>query len=231
MRGGSKALVVASVLMGLAACSSEAEDPDYWGDTGDGSSGSPSGGAAGATGGAAGGPGGGGSSAGGGSSGAGAVSGGGGSTSGECSLEQPGATGNEPGGMIPVCCAPNAAQKAEIDAVFALVNQHRANNGVAALNYDLQLEAAIQGHCMHMGLHSFFDHDAPEAAVSSPWTRAEMCGTSASGENIAAGQSSPEAVMDSWKSSSGHNQNMLNPGFTRIGIGRYDSYWGQIFGN
>lgn len=167
----------------------------------------------------------------GGSSGTGGgTAGSGGSTSGTCSVELEGATGNEPGGMIPVCCAPTAAEKQQIDAVFALVNEHRAANGVAALAYDTKLEATIQGHCIHMVQHPFFDHKAPETAIKDFWTRAGMCGTSANAENIAAGQNSPDSVMASWKSSSGHNANMLNPKYTRIGIGRHGSYWGQIFG-
>jgi len=202
---------LALIGLGLAACSSDADsDPDYWSDNGSGGGEAGSGGDAG-PGGSSGGT-------------------GGNPNAGTCSLAQDGATGNEPGGKIPVCCAPTAAEKAEIDQVFALLNEHRAANGVAPLQYDLELEAAIQGHCLHMAQHPFFDHSAPEPSVSSPWTRAELCGTSASGENIANGQSSPESVMSSWKQSSGHNKNMLDPGFTRVGIGRHESYWGQIFG-
>lgn len=148
-----------------------------------------------------------------------------------CSVTNPTATGNEDGGIIPVCCAPSASEKAYIDEVFVLLNEHRQNNGIAPLVYDEELEAAIQGHCIHMGVHSFFDHTAPESAVSSPWTRASLCSTSASGENIAHGQSSPAAVMTSWTNSSGHNANMLNGSFHRVGIGYYQGYWGQIFGN
>jgi len=85
-----------------------------------------------------------------------------------------------------------------------------------------------------MAAHDFFDHNAPESSVSSPWGRAAACGTSASGENIAAGQSTAAGVMQSWINSPGHNANMLNSGFTRVGIGYYaggswGSYWGQIF--
>jgi hypothetical protein len=216
------------MVLGSFGCEiGEAEPgPDYWADASAGSGGSSEGGSGGGEGGtggtAVGGSGGGASGSGGGS--------GGGTTGGTCSLELTGATGNEPGGQIPVCCAPTSSEKAEIEAVFALLNEHRANNGVPALAYDDKLEAAIQGHCIHMVQHPFFDHSAPESEVSSPWTRAEMCGTSASGENIAGGQSSPQDVMDSWKSSSGHNANMLDGKFKRVGIGRHGSYWGQIFG-
>ena len=222
-------LVLAALMCGVMACSTDAEDPDYWNAAGSGGDTAASGGSGGATGGGAG-TGGAPAGSGGGTAVGGNAGVGGGTSGGTCSLEQPGATGNEPDGMIPVCCAPTAAEKAEIDEVFALLNQHRADNGVGPLAYDNQLEAAIQGHCIHMAEHSFFDHDAPESSVSSPWTRAELCGTSAGGENIAAGQNSPSAVMTSWKNSSGHNKNMLDADFTRVGIGRHGDYWGQIFG-
>jgi hypothetical protein len=168
----------------------------------------------------------------GGSSGAGggtSTGGAGGSANATCTLLLDGATGNEPGGQIPVCCAPTAAEKVNIDEVFRLLNEHRAANGLPAYTYDPLLEATIQGHCLHMDEHPFFDHTAPEAAVGDPWPRAELCGTTASGENIARGQDTPADVMASWTSSSGHNANMLSDRFTRVGICYHDGTWGQIF--
>ena len=57
---------------------------------------------------------------------------------------------------------------------------------------------------------------------------------SSAGENIAAGQSSPQNVMDSWMNSPGHRKNILNPDFEYIGVGlaRGGSngiYWAQEF--
>jgi uncharacterized protein YkwD len=135
-----------------------------------------------------------------------------------------------------VCCVPSTQEKQYITEVFNLVNQHRQANNVGPLTYDDKLEAAIEGHCHHMATHDFFSHSAPESSISAFTARASLCGTSASGENIAAGQGSPADVMSSWKNSPGHNANMLNGGFSRIGIGFYaggpwGTYWGQIFGN
>lgn len=149
---------------------------------------------------------------------------------GTCPLTQPGATGMEKNATIPVCCVPAASDKALIDQVFRLLNQHRAANGRAALMYDDALEQAIQGHCRHMAEHSFFEHDAPEAAVAGFGTRAKLCGASASGENIAYNQSDPAAVMRTWTNSAGHNQNMLSASYRRVGICFYQRRWGQIFG-
>ncbi|MBC7957879.1 MAG: CAP domain-containing protein, partial [Cytophagales bacterium] len=132
---------------------------------------------------------------------------------------------------VPVCCTPTSQERAEIDEVFKLLNEHRQANGVPPLEYDLKLEAAIQGHCQHMAEADFFDHTSPVAELASPWTRAELCGSQANAENIAAGQNSAAKVMTTWKNSSGHNQNMLNAKLKRVGIGMVDNIWGQLFGS
>lgn len=150
----------------------------------------------------------------------------------------PGASGDEPTELIPVCCGHSAEERALADELFNLLNAYRTEHGLAALARDEGLEQAIQGHCHHMAIHPFFQHTAPEAAIASPWTRAEMCGSSAHGENIAAGQNTATDVMESWKNSPGHNANMLNPYYQRVGIGAYAGkvespysfYWGQLFG-
>lgn len=159
--------------------------------------------------------------------------GGGADAQGECSLYRQGGTGDEPDGRIPVCCAPSAAEQPFVDEVFLLLNAHRAANGLSALAYDEELEAAVHGHCVHMSEHDFFAHEAPEAGIVLPWDRAELCGTQANGENIAMGQRTPAEVMTGWTNSAGHNRNMLGSNFRRVGIGYEDRgrYWGQLFGN
>jgi uncharacterized protein YkwD len=56
------------------------------------------------------------------------------------------------------------------------------------------------------------------------------------GENIAAGQTSPDQVMTSWMNSSGHRANILNSSFGHIGVGIVKNsagtiYWTQDFTN
>ncbi|MBM0239775.1 CAP domain-containing protein [Micromonospora sp. ATA32] len=53
------------------------------------------------------------------------------------------------------------------------------------------------------------------------------------GENVAWNQKTPAAVMDAWMNSPGHRANILNCGFTEIGVGIATSngpYWTQDFG-
>ena len=49
------------------------------------------------------------------------------------------------------------------------------------------------------------------------------------GENIAMGQTSSTEVMNSWMNSSGHRANILNPGYTRIGVAAYTTPGGTIY--
>jgi uncharacterized protein YkwD len=147
-----------------------------------------------------------------------------------CSRTSPGATGNEPDGLIPICCAPTSEERALIDSAFNLLNEHRVASGVNPLDYDPLLEAAIQGHCVHMATHPFSEHVAPEALVSSPEVRADLCGSSAIVENLADGYLDAASVMQSWINSPQHNRHMLNVSFTRVGIGNVNDSWGQLFG-
>ena len=149
---------------------------------------------------------------------------------GTCWLTLSGATGDEPDGQIPVCCTPTEAEKSDIDEAFAALNAYRAEQGRDRYEYDTDLEAAIQGHCLHMIQHDFFDHGAPESDVADPWDRAELCGTSASGENLAQssrGMTGAE-VIDYWKESTGHNEMMVSARYERVGIGKCNGYWGLI---
>jgi uncharacterized protein YkwD len=81
-----------------------------------------------------------------------------------------------------------------------------------------------------MAAHSFFDHGAPEPAVSAFNARASLCGGQAVAENIAYNQRTPADVMASWTSSAGHNANMLSANHRRVGICLHQRRWGQIFG-
>ena len=84
-------------------------------------------------------------------------------------------------------------------------------------------------------LSDSFSHTRPNG--SSCFTVLSELGISygTAGENIAAGYSSPQSVMEGWRSSSGHYQNIISSKFKKIGIGvniiNNQYYWVQIFSN
>jgi uncharacterized protein YkwD len=112
--------------------------------------------------------------------------------------------------------APTFAQQ-----VATLINQQRISNGCQALNLSPQLSAAAQAHSQDMALNDFVSHTGSDgSSIGQRLTRAGYDWRMAA-ENIAAGQSTPEAVVDAWMSSSGHRANILNCGLRDIGVGYY----------
>jgi uncharacterized protein YkwD len=126
-----------------------------------------------------------------------------------------------------VSAAPSAT-----DRVVALVNAERAAAGCRPLAVSDALTTAAQGHSDDMSANDYFSHTSLDGATASD--RAEAAGFqgTALGENIAAGQRTPEDVMGAWMGSEGHRANILNCDYTVIGVGlNVDGwYWTQMFG-
>ena len=125
--------------------------------------------------------------------------------------------------------------EAELErAVFDLVNQERAKNGLDALKWAEDLAAVARAHSADMINRGFFSHTNPDG--QSPFDRLKNAGISykSAAENIAYGQRSAEAVMNSWMNSSGHRANILNKNLKEIGVGAVKNsngtiYWTQVF--
>ncbi|MER6347654.1 sigma-70 family RNA polymerase sigma factor [Streptomyces sp. NPDC001595] len=118
--------------------------------------------------------------------------------------------------------------------VVALVNEERAAGGCGPLTEDAQLNQAAQRHSEDMAARDFFDHTNPDGADPGQRTTAAGYRWSTYGENIARGQQTPEAVMESWMNSPGHRANILNCSFKDIGVGIHEGsggpWWTQNFG-
>ncbi len=119
--------------------------------------------------------------------------------------------------------------------VVALTNAERASAGLPPLADDRLLGVAAQAHSADMVARDFYAHTSPEGR--QPWDRATAAGCEhrGIGENIACGQRSPAEVVRGWMNSPGHRANILDPGFTHIGVGfvgggRAGTYWTQLFG-
>ena len=119
--------------------------------------------------------------------------------------------------------------------VLTLVNQERAKAGCAKLSQDSRLVEAARAHSADMAARNYFDHTTPEGVTFDKRITNAGYRFSRAAENIAAGQSSPASVMQSWMNSSGHRANILNCGLTDLGVGVIYStggrpYWTQDFG-
>ena len=115
--------------------------------------------------------------------------------------------------------------------VFQLVNEQRSQAGLAPLEWDTSLDNAVTIRAQEIA--QVFSHTRPNG---SPFYSILTSGPNYYyGENIAAGQRTPESVMNSWMNSSGHRANILNSSYTGMAVGYYKtgsgygSYWVQIF--
>jgi uncharacterized YkwD family protein len=118
--------------------------------------------------------------------------------------------------------------------VVDLCNQIRRQNGLPPLSLNWELARVARMKSQDMRDQNYFSHNSP--TYGSPFNMMKSFGIhySYAGENIAAGQRTPQEVVNSWMNSPGHRANILNRNFTQIGVGyctggKYGTYWTQMF--
>jgi uncharacterized protein YkwD len=119
------------------------------------------------------------------------------------------------------------------DRIIELVNAERALAGLAPLARHAGLASAAGDYAAAMAGGAFFSHTSLDG--SGVQERGESHGYVAwtfLGENLAAGQSTPERVVRAWMASPTHRANVLATQACDIGVGRatargagYDVYW------
>lgn len=132
--------------------------------------------------------------------------------------------------------APEAAKTEEqefADEVIRLINIERKRAGLWELTTTDELSEAAAVRAEE--LTEKFDHMRPDGR--SCFTVFDDFGIkNPTGENVAAGQTTPEAVVKAWMNSQGHRENILSARSSKIGVGYYYNaksdyrhYWVQIF--
>jgi uncharacterized protein YkwD len=142
---------------------------------------------------------------------------------------------------------PGVSDAAEVGSrVLALVNDARASRrrcgwkrfeAAPPLAASAALDRAALAHAKDMASRSALGHAGGDG--SAPGERATRAGYRwrLVGENIAAGQPTAERVVAEWLDSPHHCANLMDPGFTDMGIGfaadaksAKGIYWSQLFG-
>lgn len=141
--------------------------------------------------------------------------------------------------------APGGSISATEQRVLDLTNQARATArtcgttsypAAAPLTWNASLAAAARGHAADMAAKDYFSHTSQDGRTFDVRiTNAGYTGYRAIGENIAAGQPTPEEVVAGWIKSPGHCANLMNASFKELGVGvgnggSYGIYWDQDFG-
>lgn len=127
-----------------------------------------------------------------------------------------------------------SATKSIENQVIQLTNQERAKHGLRPLAANWELSRVARYKSVDMRDKNYFSHTSP--TYGSPFTMIKNFGIAyrSAGENIAAGQRTPQEVVNSWMNSPGHRANILSSSYTHIGVGHasggsYGHYWTQMF--
>lgn len=116
-----------------------------------------------------------------------------------------------------------------VNSVVGLTNEQRAKHGLRELSIDHSLIAVAQDHSNYMASTNNLTHDQDGLSLRQRFHRAGYPHERIA-ENVARGQRSPEDVVSSWMGSAGHRDNILNPGYQHIGIGRTGDFWTMDLG-
>lgn len=104
------------------------------------------------------------------------------------------------------------------EAMLALVNRERVNAGLRPLVADDTLRATSRAHSREMFDLGYFAHQSPVQGSPQDRVRASGVPFAYSGENLAYAPT-VEVAHTGLMNSPGHRANILEPRFTRVGIG------------
>jgi uncharacterized protein YkwD len=108
-------------------------------------------------------------------------------------------------------------------ALLSLHNQYRAQHRLPPLQPNTSLMRSASLYAQSLASSGRLDHFLNG---SNPGSRMSAQGYawSREGENIAAGQTTPQQVMNDWMSDMGHRQNILGP-YQDVGFGQVGNFW------
>ncbi|HNP34287.1 MAG TPA: CAP domain-containing protein [Woeseiaceae bacterium] len=140
-----------------------------------------------------------------------------------------------------------ASTASEAQRLFTGINKARATARVCgatkrfaaapALHRSSLLDAAAMQHAMDIASRGELGHDGSDGSTVSDRVARTGYEWQTVGENVAAGQSGADEVVDTWLASPGHCRNLMDARFTETGIAvalnEGDDrviYWVQVYG-
>lgn len=114
--------------------------------------------------------------------------------------------------------ASNTAQL-DVASIVALANADRAANGAPALTEDTLLDRAAQMKADDMATNGYFAHVSPTGITPWDWFKSVNYYYYNAGENLAEGFADATSLESAWMHSPTHRANLVNPVYSRVGIG------------
>lgn len=125
----------------------------------------------------------------------------------------------------------NANYAAYVELI-RLTNELRASLGVAPLKMDETFCIAACKKATDYHLNNFYDGENHAMIDGRIWKSIFTdfgISSTARAENLARGQKTAQQMFNDWKNSPIHYENMVNPVYTRVGVGSCGYTWFQLF--
>ncbi len=130
-----------------------------------------------------------------------------------------------------------SATALDLEKARDLINGYRQSKGLKPLTLNAALTSAAKSHARDLARWDRISHFGSDG--SNPWDRVKKTGYNprVAGENVGTGQASFEEVLKGWKTSPGHNKNLLMRDAENLGIAlvqdqktEFKSFWTLVVG-
>ena len=108
------------------------------------------------------------------------------------------------------------------DQVLALTNNERTSRGLRPLAFNSCADGYANTWAKALSVAGSLSHQALSPILSA-------CGARSVGENVAYGNVTPAELVKMWMDSAGHRANILNAGFTHLGVGDVTTSSGRVY--
>ncbi|WP_435236884.1 CAP domain-containing protein [Psychromonas sp. PT13] len=135
--------------------------------------------------------------------------------------------------------------ESDLTSVLTLINEKRTTQqtcgdqtmpAVDEVTWNDALTLAAQSHSESMANFDYFDHTGIDDSTVGTRVTDQGYSWSYVSENIAAGQTTAQNVVDAWMGSDGHCKNIMSENVTEMGLAcasnsgsTYNYYWTQVF--
>jgi uncharacterized protein YkwD len=128
-----------------------------------------------------------------------------------------------------------AAGRVDTAAAAKMISQYRAAHGLAPVKVEARLMKIATTHAEKMATSDRLDHVLPGEGSFPQRINSGGYEAAVAAENIGAGYGTLDAAMTGWENSPPHQENLLRPDVTEIGIalystpvGQYHTYWSLV---
>jgi uncharacterized protein YkwD len=108
------------------------------------------------------------------------------------------------------------------ETVLRLMNDYRAESGLAPLRLDDRLMEAAADRMRHMEDEGYWSHQSPDGMSPFVWMAVRAYRYRTAAENLATGFETAPLLVASWMESPGHRANILSPDIEDCGIAIID---------